>query len=515
MSNEFLAPTDGAIPRPVVNREIASTGDGRDITRAFTGELLLPYDRILSGRGGNDLLIYELVRSDPQVHAMLEQRRNAVIQAPWQVEAASDSAIDKEAAAFLETQLKAIGWDRVTGLMLFGNFYGFSVGELLWDVQGNRLGWKGVKVRNRRRFRFGKDHDLRLITARNLYPGEEAGPPNFWHFATGADHDDEPYGLGLAHWLYWPVLFKRNGIKFWLTFLEKFAGPTGVGKYDANSTKEEREKLLAATRAMQVDSGIIIPKEMQIELLEAARSGTGDYKTLHDTMDETIAKVVLGQTMTSQDGSSEAQANVHMDVRQDLVKADSDLVCESFNLGPVRWLMQFNFPNAGLPRVYRMLEAEADLDEKADTDTKIQALGFKPSLAYVQETYGAHWELRPVTTAPTPSMAGAIIEPDLTARVEFSDPGNMLDAARAENAANQQLLVDGAAALAEGWREFVGPRVAELTALLDETGDLKLFGERLVEMAAADRAPNPAFVTALERAGFGAQLLGRVPKVEA
>lgn len=497
------------IQQPEMDREIASTLDGRDITRGYTGELLLPYDRILSGRGGNDLLIYEQVRSDPQVHAMLEQRRNAVIQAPWQVEPASDKPIDKEAAEFLELQLKGLGWDKITGNMLYGVFYGYSAAELLWEVQGNRLGWKAIKVRNRRRFRFGKHHDLRLITSVNPYPGEPAEPPNFWHFATGADHDDEPYGMGLAHWLYWPVLFKRNGIKFWLTFLEKFAAPTGVGKYDKNATDTERARLLAATRAMQVDAGIIIPKDMELELLEAARSGTADYKVLHDTMDETIAKVVLGQTMTSQDGSSEAQANVHMDVRQDIVKADSDLVCESFNLGPVRWLMQFNFPNAGLPRVYRMLEAEADLDERADTDTKIQALGFKPSLAYVQETYGSHWELRTVTATPASSPKGEGNQAPAEG-VEFADPGNTLAAARAENATRQQLLVDGAAALAEGWREFVGPRVAELTVLLDQTGDLKLFAERLVELAVAD--PNPNFVEALQRAGFGAQLLGRTPK---
>ncbi|MFX5157705.1 DUF935 family protein, partial [Acinetobacter baumannii] len=93
-------------------------------------------------------------------------------------------------------------------------------------------------------------------------------------------------------------------------------------------------------------AGVIIPKGMEIELLEAARSGTGDYKTLHDTMDETIAKAILGQTMTTDNGSSKSQAEVHMEVRQDIVKADADLICESFNLGPVRWLTMFNFAGA-------------------------------------------------------------------------------------------------------------------------------------------------------------------------
>ncbi|HHA2395755.1 TPA: DUF935 family protein, partial [Stenotrophomonas maltophilia] len=106
-----------------------------------------------------------------------------------------------------------------------------------------------------------------------------------------ADHDDEPYGLGLAHWLYWPVLFKRNGLKFWLIFLEKFGMPTAVGKYDTNATDPEKAKLLQATRAIQTDSGIIMPKGMELALLEAGRSGTADYKALQDYMDATIQKV--------------------------------------------------------------------------------------------------------------------------------------------------------------------------------------------------------------------------------
>lgn len=380
------------VDQPKASQEIATTGDGRDITRPFTQGLLIANDKILSGRGGSDLKIYEQVLSDPQVKAVCEQRRNAVIQAPWQVDAASDSPRDEQAAEYLREQLLKVGWDNVTDKMLFGVFYGFSAAELLWEVQGDKLGWKAIKVRNRRRFRFDQNSELRLITPGNPSPGEPAAPPYFWHFATGTDNDDEPYGVGLGHWLYWPVLFKRNGIKFWLIFLEKFGMPTAIGKYGTNASADEKKKLLQATQAIQIDSGVIIPDGMVLELLEAARSGSADYKVLHDTMDETIMKAALGQTMTSQDGSSQAQANVHMDVRQDIIKSDSDLVCESFNLGPVKWLIEYNFPGAGLPRVYRMLEQEEDLDKQADTDTKVSKLGFKPGLEYVKETYGEHWE---------------------------------------------------------------------------------------------------------------------------
>ena len=43
---------------------------------------------------------------------------------------------------------------------------------------------------------------------------------------------------------------------------------------------------------------------MTIELIEAARSGTADYEALYERMDKAIAKVVLSQTMTTEDGAS-------------------------------------------------------------------------------------------------------------------------------------------------------------------------------------------------------------------
>ena len=56
-------------PRPELGREIATTTDGNDITRGFAGPLLTPYDSVLRARGGNDLVIYEQVLSDPEVKA--------------------------------------------------------------------------------------------------------------------------------------------------------------------------------------------------------------------------------------------------------------------------------------------------------------------------------------------------------------------------------------------------------------------------------------------------------------
>ncbi len=233
--------------KPELNREIATTADGVDITRGYIGPLLMPYDSVLRQRGGGDLLIYEQVLSDPEVKSTFGQRQLAVTSAEWAVDAGGKRSIDEEAAEFWRKQLQTIGWDNVTNKMLYGVFYGFAVAELIYGVDGRRLVIKKIKVRNRRRFRYGKEGDLRLLTMQQMYEGVPAEAPYFWHFASGADNDDEPYGTGLAHWLYWPVLFKRNGLKFWLIFLEKFAAPTAVGKYGPGAHRHRKGAPVAGT----------------------------------------------------------------------------------------------------------------------------------------------------------------------------------------------------------------------------------------------------------------------------
>ena len=70
---------------PKLGQEIATTGDGRDITRPFLSGLQQPSDYILQRRGGNDLRIYEEVLRDAQVKATWGQRQLAVVSREWQV----------------------------------------------------------------------------------------------------------------------------------------------------------------------------------------------------------------------------------------------------------------------------------------------------------------------------------------------------------------------------------------------------------------------------------------------
>lgn len=392
----FSASTTRAIARRIseptgtmqaLMRPIATTSDGRDITRPFVIGLQQPRDPRISM--AIDWGVYDVILEDDQVMSTLQQRIGGVVSRNWNVLPGDENdPRSVQAAEKLNDNLVRLGWDRVTRKMLFATFYGYSVAECLWEVRDGLFQFKDLRVRHARRFRYDDASNLRLITRVN-WNGELLPDRKFWVATAGASDDDEVYGRGLAEWLYWPTLFKRNGLRFWNNFLDKFGAPTAIGKYPAGTPQDQVNNLLSALQAIQTDTGIAIPERMVIELLQVAKSGVADYEQLCRYMDECIAKVVLSQTMTTQDGSSLSQAQVHAGVKLEVVKSDADLLSDSFNAGPARWWTDFNYgPDVASPRVMRDVEEETDTKLAAETDGLLKELGWERDEESFQDTYG-------------------------------------------------------------------------------------------------------------------------------
>lgn len=460
--------------------ELSYVANGRDITRGYIVDgPIYPTDRVLQARGG-DYTFYEQTYSDDQIKATFEQRRLAVTRCEWEVEPGGPGAAEKDAASFISETLDRIEFDRATDKMLHGIFYGYAVAECMWARDGNRIVLDRIKVRNRRRFVYDNEMRLRLITQERPQ-GEIMPPRKFWEFQTGQDNDDDPYGLGLAHWLYWPVFFKRNNMKFWLTALEKWGAPTTVGKVPAGASEAEKRKLTQTLMAFANSTAITVPEGVTVDLLEATRTGTADYATLHDRMNAAIAKVVVGQTMTTDDGSSQSQANVHMDVRQDIVTADADLICASLNAGPIRWLTEWNYgPDVIPPRVWRVTESQPDLSAMATRDKTVYDMGFKPTLQYIQDTYGGEWAER--STAPAnPFLRGGGGNDTIGGGYgDDSDGGD--GSAFAERGARREDAIDRLSTRAvteDGWVKLMKPAVDPIREALANADSLAAVREQL------------------------------------
>ncbi|MDD1606936.1 MAG: DUF935 domain-containing protein [Methylococcaceae bacterium] len=469
-TNGFYLPTSFAESAKPVMEEVATTQNGRDITLGYVDGLpLVPSTDPLQKARGADLRIYEQARSDDQVQTALQQRKLALSGKEWTVTAGGTSAKDKSAADFIREQLNTLPFDRLTEKMLSGLFWGYAVAECLWATDGRFIVASDIKVKKQKRFGFAPDGSLRLLTS-SAPLGEKLPDRKFWAYSTGGDDDDDLYGLGLAHWLYWPVFFKRNDIKFWLVCLEKFGMPTALGKYPLGASDTEKQRLLEALHAIQSDSGVRIPDSMQIELLSVAQSGTANYIELYNAMNASISKVILGHT-----GSTDSTAgklggdNMASEVRNDLTAADSDLICSSFNHTVVSWLTDWNFNGAKPPRVYRDVKPALDLKNQADRDKVIFDMGYKPTANYITTTYDVEVEAVVVTPTPTPvesPKAVKFAEPV----VDSADPSPVTDY-------TNQLAKNADELIAE-WIKIIAAKVAsaeDLTTLQDDL--LGMYGD--------------------------------------
>ncbi len=452
--------------------EVASTADGDDMLIIFQGELRQPRDEVLRTRGG-DLIVYERILRDDQVKSCFGQRKTAAISREWRVEPGGPTSVDQAAADFIREQLHGVRFDRVCEKMLNGIHYGYAVGECLYKAENGQIMLDAIKVRRQRRFRFDREGRLRLISPG--HPQGEVMPDNkFWIFTAGGDDDDDPYGLGLGHWLYWPVWLKRNGLRFWSVYMEKYAMPTALGKAPRGSDKDARNKLLRALRAISTERGVVVPAGVEIELLEAARSSGGDYATFYGLMNEAISKIILSQTMTTDNGSSKAQGQVHENRLKDVVKSDNDLLCESLNDGPVAWLTAWNFPTAARPRVYRDHTDAPDEKAQSERDKNLYELGYDPTPEYIQDTYGPGWVKRPAATVPAQIGATTTATPPTPADFAEGDGTPARDAA--DDLTDQMEVLAG---------DALSAMIDELGRVLDDATDLADVEKRLLEIGAA------------------------------
>jgi phage gp29-like protein len=321
----------------------------------FSGVLQNSDDTLIQQGGGKGLKIYDEIERDTHAGAMLEKRKGALISRDWKVEPGGDRPIDKDAAALVEDIIDGLPFDQICKDLLDATLKGFAVSEVIWAREDNRIKPVRIKTIDQRRFAFDIDWQPRLLTWAAMMEGIHLPPRKFIVHRVGVKGEN-PYGLGLGSRLFWPVLFKREGITFWLHFLEKFAGPTIVGKSPIGSLPEEQRKLLNTLTQARTSSAIVVPIGTDADFLEASRSGSVTYEQFLNYWDRQISIAVTGETLTTQvgdGGGNRALGEVHQEMLELLADGDGDLLSGTLTEQLITWIVEYNRPGAAIPRVWR------------------------------------------------------------------------------------------------------------------------------------------------------------------
>ena len=346
---------------------------------------ILPDPDIVLRKQGKDMRIYKELMCDPHVFACVQSRKAGVLSLDWDINRGVDKDENTENIFKL---LKSLDVHKLINDILDATLFGFQPLEIIW--QKNKSGYilpTKIIAKPPEWFCFDNDNNLKFRTKENYYG--ELLPNKKFLLAQNNPSYNNPYGERTLSRVFWNVTFKKGGMKFWVVFTEKYGMPHLIGKHPRGATKEETNTLADMLEEMVQDAIAVIPDDSSVEIQEASKSSSAEiYEKLIDKMNAEISKAILGQTLTTEIGStgSYAAANTHMAVRQDIIDSDKKLV-ESVINQLIAWIYEINFSNAEIP-VFEMFAPE-DVDlTLAQRDKILSETGVKFTKEYFIKNYG-------------------------------------------------------------------------------------------------------------------------------
>jgi hypothetical protein len=137
-------------------------------------------------------------------------------------------------------------------------------------------------------------------------------------------------------------------LAFWDTFGEIFGMPMRIAKTASRDSKEiERlNRMLIEAGASQT---AVMPLDTELEFIESTRADAYNvYNQRVDRANSELSKLIIGQTMTIEDGSSLSQSQTHLQVFQNLVEEDADMLRDIVNNQLLPRMVAHGFPLKGL-----------------------------------------------------------------------------------------------------------------------------------------------------------------------
>ena len=281
--------------------------------------------------------VYTDVAVDLHLTGCIRQRSDMVLNKSFKIVSKKDGKERPEI-----TELFECGWfKKFLELSLESIYYGYSLIEFNDIVATGAMRFESVELVPRKNVvsEFGviikNVYDDPLRQGYSYLDGDMAK----WCIGVG-----ERKNLGLLLKLAPQSLSKKNMLAYWDVFGEIFGMPIRVARTGSRDP-QDRASIEKMMQLMGAAGWAVLPEGTEVEIKETTR---GDAFNVYDKRIERcnseIAKGILGQTMTTDNGGSLAQSEVHLEILKNIIYKDADFLRDIINWQLLPFMEMHGFP---------------------------------------------------------------------------------------------------------------------------------------------------------------------------
>lgn len=211
------------------------------------------------------------------------------------------------------------------------------------------------------------------------------------------------------------TIYKRHSWASWDEFEQIFGVPIRIARTMIN-TKKHKDEIQNWLEVMGTASYGIFDKQTDIEIKENSKTDSFNvFMQKIQVINKEISKGVVGQTMTMDDGSSQSQANVHLEIYQAITDADimdiQDWLSDDFI--PVMRAIGYDIPEGYY--IELLEKAVIKPEQRIKVDGELLKAGVNLTDDYIERTYDVEInkdEPRRATTQPLSGLRGRTLVVD-------------------------------------------------------------------------------------------------------
>lgn len=308
---------------------------------------------------------YEKMMTDDQVNMSISALKLIRLSSGYEVEAASEDPRDVEVADFvgyvMDNMQAGGNFHNVLMNVMGGLEIGWSLQELVYEFiaegpYAGKLGMKAIKSKNPKYFNVGVDQFSNPQSVVSIsYPEYGAKYPieKFLLYSFQKKYENV-FGTARLRSLYQWWWVKQTMIRAMGVYMEKFGLPIPVGTYPKHFDKNQQDEFLTSLTKLRIEHAITMPDGTKVDFKEATGKGSEAFLSIIEKADAQIAKVVMGQTLTSgagkTTGSSKGEGGgvgTLGSVQFDILVMYLDYLALDLSTGPmatlIKRIVDFNF----------------------------------------------------------------------------------------------------------------------------------------------------------------------------